>query len=187
MEERTKRRYRSLTDSEWTKVRIHYENDQQRPSLESLARFYDISESNILKRKAREKWQRKEPLAIIADKALEQNAKDVVTEIAQKFRSDLAKDLQPFLEREKSKHIRSQIKRSKAAFKRLDKLATTTESNPQQFTPKNDAFIAKTADTWDQIMRRNLGLSDGTVPNGALQLNILTNHSAVQIAPRKEP
>ncbi len=44
-----------------------------------------------------------------------------------------------------------------------------------------ESLAAATLDKHDQIIRRNFGLNDAAPSTGALSLNVLANHSAVQV------
>ncbi len=170
-----------LSDQEWLKIKAAYEADPTHPSCDELGQTYGIDGSTVNKRAKAESWRRLDGLALATIKRVE-NANTAIIEataanVTEQLTKHLSDTLQPWIEREKVKHIRTQVKRSKLALKQLDAHIDTALT----LTPKDSSFIAKTADTWDNIMRRNLGMSDGAAPAGSLTLNVLTNHAAVQV------
>jgi len=173
----------SLPDSEWIKIRAAYESDPSRPKPQLLAKLYGIHRTTINNRCRAEGWTRRDSLAIATVKAVESQNNAIVeaatANVTKALTQQLTDSLQPWLEKQKTRHIRAQVKRSAIALKQLDR-----HIKPDvDLAPKESQFIAKAAETWDNIARRNLGLTDGTVGAGSLNLNILTNHSAVQINP----
>jgi len=172
-----------LPPETWRKIQAAYELDPSHPTLDHLGRVYGVTESTVCKRARRESWHRKDSLAVQTIQAIERDNKAIVERTAatvtDRLTKQIADTLEPWIAKEKTRHIRTQVKRSKIALAQLDQHI----NRDSLLSPKDSSFIAKTADTWDQIMRRNLGLTDGTVGTGSLNLNILTNHSAVQINP----
>jgi len=176
-----KRPCRFLPPEVWRQIRYAYEQDEDKPSPALLSSRFNASRSAIEKRAWSEKWTRFDTFGKKTMQRLsEQNEQIIETATANVSRSiqaQIEKSLAPWLEREKTKHLKSQIKRARLSLKRIDDLTATSKP----FTPKDESFIAKSVSDWDNIARRNLGLTDGTVPTGGLSLNILTNHSTVAI------
>lgn len=173
--------WRALSTLEWQQIRLAYENDPAKPSMQSLADTYGIDISTVSKYSRAQKWQRSDALAIATIENVK-NANAAIVEqttanVAKQLTQHLTDTLQPWLEREKVKHLRTQIHRSKRALKQLDSHIDPAIS----LTPKDSSFVAKTAETWDNIMRRSLGLNDASPAGTALTLNVLTNHAAVQV------
>jgi len=183
LSDQRKRKYTLLPETDWLKIRAVWETAPDKPTFGSLAKIYGVHRTAIGLRAKSEAWTRKDSLALATIKAVNNQSNAIVEQtaahVAKELKQNLADTLQPWLEREKTKHIKTQIKRSKIALRQLDRHIKPDVS----LAPKESQFVAKAADTWDNIARRNLGLTDGTVGAGSLNLNILTNHSAVQINP----
>lgn len=174
-----------LPDSQWIAIKAAYETDPSRPSPEQLAKIYGVDRTTIDKRARAQSWTRKDSLAIATIKALENENDAIVAKttanVAAQLTQHLSDSLQPWIEKQKTQHLKNQIRRSKLALKQVD---TFLAPGPV-LSPKDSQFVAKTAETWDTIARRNLGLNDMSPVAGSLNLQILTNHSAVQISPRE--
>lgn len=178
-----KRFQATLGDDTWRKIRVAYETEEQKPTPIQLARRFNCSLSAIQKHAWKGKWVRFDSLAKMAVNSISHGQEQIVQAVTNNVHATLAaqleKSLAPWLEREKTKHLKNQILRMKKSFKRIDNFTT---ANPD-LTPKDESFIAKSIETYDTVARRNLGLTDGSVPQSTLSLNILTNHAAVAIAP----
>lgn len=175
--------WKQLSPPEWQAIRLAYETDPKHPNFTTLSKPHNISHSTVAKRAKAEQWCRQDALALATIQRVQNANSAIVEQTAAKVSAQLAQQLsdslQPWLEREKTKHVRSQIKRAKIALKQLD-----AHISPDiALAPKDSSFIAKSAETWDTIARRNLGLNDNTLPAGGLSLSILTNHAAVQVKP----
>lgn len=173
-------------DSLWMRVRVHFETGADRPNFAQLAKLYGLGMSTISKRAKIENWNKQGTLAITTQRAMVQEATRVVKEAASEMGVTLKKQindgLQQFIEREKTRHIKSQVKRAKVALTRLDLLTAPIHEGESPLEAKDESFIAKSIDTYDNIVRRNLGMESGVGGTGAnLSLNILTNHAAVQV------
>ncbi len=174
--------WKQLSTLDWQQIRLAYENDPQRPTMQTLATQYGIDNSTVSKYARAQKWQRKDSLAIATIESVknanaaivEQTTANVTRHLAQQLTDSLA----PWIEREKTRHIKAQVKRSKLALKQLD----DNHLKPEIIlNPKDSSFVAKTAETWDNIMRRSLGMNDSVPTGTGLTLNVLTNHAAVQV------
>ncbi len=170
-----------LSPLEWQQIRAAYEHDPKRPNMCQLARQYGISNSTISKRIKEESWNRHDALALATIKRVKEANTDIVEQTAANVTAQLTKhltdSLQPWIEREKVRHVRTQTKRAKLALRQLD-----YHIKPDLvLNPKDSSFIAKTAETWDNIMRRSLGMNDNVPTGTGLTLNVLTNHAAVQV------
>jgi len=183
LSDQRKGKYVLTPKSEWVKIKAVWETAPDKPTFRALAKIYGFDRTTIQQRAKREGWQRKDSLALATVRAVENESKTIVAETAaivgKQLRADLQNSLAPWLEREKAKHVRTQVHRAKRALKQIDSHVQPTVS----LSPKDSAFIARAADQWDTIARRNLGMNDGSPTAGSLNLNILTNHSAVQINP----
>ena len=85
--------------------------------------------------------------------------------------------LKPWIEREKAEHIRRIVAIAKRGFQRIEKI-WDENAVPEART---ESLVAATLDKHDTIIRRNLGMNEAPSGQGALNLNILTNHSAVKV------
>lgn len=181
---RKRRPQRSLSDSEWFRIQTHYETDPGRIGLRPLAALYDMPEQTVMKRAANYKWQRRDAILVDAKREIEQSTrsaiKQVAAEVSQQIARKTLEDLQPWIERKKRRHIKSLVNLGEKGVARVRKLMN--DSDPT--SPKEEAFTSKTADTWDNIIRRNLGMNDGATFNGSLSVNILTRQAAVQVTPQ---
>lgn len=183
LSDQRKRKYILTPNSEWLKIRAVWESDPTRPTFRSLAKAYGIDKTTISKHAKAESWTRRDSLALATINAVQNDSKALVERTAatvtDRLSKQIADTLEPWLAKEKTRHIRSQIKRSKTALSQLDQHI----SKDSLLSPKDSSFIAKSAETWDTIARRNLGINDASPTAGSLNLNILTNHSAVEIKP----
>lgn len=179
---RKRRAPRKLTDSEWLRIQTHYETDPEKIGLRPLATLYDMPEQTMMKRAAQYKWQRRDAILVDAKREIEQSTRQAIKQVAAEVSQEIARktleDLQPWIERKKRRHIKSLVNLGEKGISRVRKLMK--EADPT--SPKEEAFTSKTADTWDNIIRRNLGMNDGTSFNGSLSVNILTRQAAVQFS-----
>jgi hypothetical protein len=86
-------------------------------------------------------------------------------------------ELQPWIEREKAEHVKRIVTIAKRGFQRIEKI-WDENAVPEART---ESLVAATLDKHDTIIRRNLGMNEAPPAEPALNLNILTNHSAVQL------
>lgn len=170
-----------LTDAQWGTARYQYESDALH-SLLAVANAYNISQSTVEKRAAKESWQKGSKVANGAIIKLQEATEAALTKTADKLAERLGKkweqDMAPWFEREKRAHVQDQIKRAKKRQKLLDSLISKND----KITAKDMANYAKGDDTYDNIKRRNLGMSDGNALAGALTLNVLANQAAISVS-----
>lgn len=173
--------WKQLPQEAWLKIRASYENDPNRPTLVQLAKAFDVHSSTICLRAKAEKWHRNGDLALAVINSVENSSDAIVAQttasVANQLTKHLNETLQPWLEKEKTRHIRTQVRRSKLALSQLDQHISKHIS----LSPKDSSFVAKTAETWDNIMRRSLGMNDSQPVGTNLTLNVLTNHAAVKV------
>lgn len=178
---RKRRAPKKLTDSEWLRIQTHYETDPEKIGLRPLAALYDIPEQTVMKRAAQYKWQRKDAILVDAKREIEQSTRSAIKQVAAEVSEQIARktleDLQPWIERKKRRHIKSLVNLGEKGISRVRKIMKDAKPT----NPKEEAFTSKTADTWDNIIRRNLGMNDGATFNGSLSVNILTRQAAVQV------
>jgi hypothetical protein len=98
--------------------------------------------------------------------------------VAQLAAKEVIAELRPWIEQEKAEHIGRPVNIAKRGLQRIERL-WDQNAVPEART---ESLAAATPDKHDQIIRRNLGLNDAAPSAGALSLNILTNHSLVQVA-----
>ncbi len=173
--------YKLLSHLDWKAIRLAYETDPTHPTATSLALKYGIDQSTVAMHKRKEHWQRSDALALATIKRVENDSNAILEQTTANVTAQLTKHLsdtlQPWIEREKVKHVRTQTRRAKLALRQLDH-----HIKPDLvLNPKDSSFIAKTAETWDNIMRRSLGMNDNVPTGTGLTLNVLTNHAAVQV------
>lgn len=188
-----KRILRPLTKHQWTLLRIQYEQGGDEISYAKLAGEHGVSYSTLTKRAADEGWTKAQELVTKAGKMLAKATDDklaeAVDEAAAKVSKSMLAELQPWIEKEKRHHIKRAIKRSKAAFKRLDRVAEgyqVYDAKREQLvncetTPKDEMAIANAEEKYDSIIRRTLGMNEGSGIGGSLSVQVLTNQAAVSI------
>ena len=117
---------RRLTEQGWIDVRLKYETDANRISLRELADKYHISRSTIFKRAARERWKQNAALVEATRKQIvrkmEAKMEATTTEAAELVTKQVVEELRPWIEREKSEHIRRAVAMGKRGFERIGKL-----------------------------------------------------------------
>ena len=140
-----------------------------------------MSRSTIFKRAAREHWRHNATLVESTRQQIvqkmEAKLEAEVDEVAHVAAKHVIAELQPWIEREKAEHVRRIVTIAKRGFQRIEKL-WDENALPEA---RAESLAAATLDKHDQIIRRNLGLNDAPPSQGYLNLNILTNHSAVQV------
>ncbi len=180
-QDKPRKGWTKLSDTEWRRIQASYENDPDRPTLDSLAAVYGIDSSTVCKRAKTQSWTRNDSLAIRTINRIKEENNAIVEQttanVAQQLSQHLTDSLQPWIEREKARHLKNQVKRSKLALTQLDQHI----DKEIKLSPKDSSFIAKTAETWDNIMRRTLGMNDSVPAGTSLTLNVLTNDAAVQV------
>jgi hypothetical protein len=170
------------TDQEWARIRARYETACPRIGLRQLAKEYELSESTVMKRAAREGWKQaalqvasaRKIVAAATDQAIQLAASDAARAAA----TSIVDQLQPWIEQEKIEHVKSQVERAKRNLRRLDKYVVDDEL----LGAKEEAHYAKSIDIFDNVTRRNLGMSEGSGINGALSVNILAGQAAIAIS-----
>jgi hypothetical protein len=188
-----KRILRPLTPLQWRQARIMFETAGLDVTLASIAQSFDTSLSAVQKRSAAEKWSKGAQLVVDARKHIASATDSAMAKAAEKVGADMAnkiaKELQPWIEKEKRAHIQRAIKRSKRAMKRLDRVsegyqvydAKRGELVDCETTPKDEMSIATAEDKYDGIIRRNLGMNDSTGLDGSLSVRVLTAGAAIEI------
>lgn len=188
-----KRIMRPLTELQWKQARIMFETAGLDTTQAHIAVAFNTSLSSVQKRSAAEKWSKgaqfvadaRKHLATAADAAMSVAA----DKAAQQMATKITKELQPWIEKEKRAHIKRAIKRAKAGFKRLDRVADGYEVYDSkagrlvacETNPKDEMNIAAAEDKWDGIVRRTLGLSDSAGSLGGFSLRVLTGAVAVEV------
>jgi hypothetical protein len=121
----------------------------------------------------REGWKKldsaNKKIIVRASKALE-------AEIENRAADLVADQLAPFIEAHKAKITRRAVKLSNRGLSRLEQL---WRKPPE--AAKSESEGAKTLETFVRVARVSLGMSDGTAGTSPLTLNVLANHSAIQI------
>jgi AcrR family transcriptional regulator len=170
-----------LNEQQWADLRLQYETSVERPTLRQIADKHLISRSTIFKRAAREHWKQSAAIVEAARKQIvqkmEAKMEAATSELAQVAVEEVVEQLQPWIEREKAEHTRRIVAIAKRGFQRIEKL-WDENAVPEA---KAESLVAATLDKHDAIIRRNLGMNESPPAQPALNLNILTNHSAVQV------
>jgi DNA-binding transcriptional regulator YhcF (GntR family) len=172
---------RTLSEGEWTAVRLEYETGNDRLSLRELADKHGISRSTIFKRAARENWEQNAALVAATRKQIvqkmEAKMEAATSEAAELVAKQVVEELQPWMEQEKAEHIRRAVAMGKRGFERIERLWDETEA----VDPKQEQFAASTLDRHDTIVRRNLGMSDNEAASSTLNLAVLTGVGVTRI------
>lgn len=186
-----KRGTKPITEHDWKAIRLRYEGSDI--SQRRLAQELGVSYSTLSHRAMRERWsqsaalvhQAREQVAIKTSEAL-QSAASHAADLAAK---QLIDELQPWIAEQKTQQIKRAIARSTKAQQRLDAIADGTlalDKDGNTLTlpngPKEESFIAQAEDKYDNIIRRNLGMQDGSGFSGALSVNILAGQAAVSVS-----
>jgi DNA-binding transcriptional regulator YhcF (GntR family) len=170
-----------LQPEQWDQVRFEYETSPERPTLRGLADKHRVSRSTIFKRAAREHWKQNATLIESTRQQIiqkmEAKLEAEVDEVAQLAAKQVITELQPWIEQQKAEHVRRAVNIAKRGLQRIEKL-WDENAVPEA---RAESLAAATLDKHDQIIRRNLRLDDAPPSQGCLQLNILANHSAVQV------
>src|SRR5262249_33714294 len=87
---------------------------------------------------------------------MEAKMEAATTEAAQLVAKHVVEELRPWIEREKSEHIRRAVTMGKRGFERIGKLWDGEEP----VDPKAESLAASSLDKHDEIIRRNLGMND---------------------------
>ncbi len=160
----------SKNERDWLKIRLQYETGTM--SQRSLADSLGIPRNTVMQRAIREKWVQRSKL--VRKSALAIDAR-LNASIQRKVEAELA----PWIETEKTKWT-----------KRGHKLAAKGVSRAERYfkrvpvaDARDEANIAKAAETYHRIGRVALGMSDGSPVSGSVNLNILTNQAAIAVAP----
>src|SRR5262249_10009056 len=160
MQSENGQRSRHLSEQEWIEVRLEYETGPDRLSLRELAGKHHVSRSTIFKRAAREKWKQNAALVEATRKQIvrkmEAKMEAATNEAAELVTKQVVEELRPWIEREKSEHIRRAVMMGKRGVERIGKLWDGEEP----VDPKSENLAASSLDKHDEIIRRNLGMND---------------------------
>lgn len=154
----------------WRSLRAEYESSGI--SLRNLAAKHGISISTTAQRSMREHWSQRGKLVAKAARQLES---EVNSAIVQEVRDELA----PWLEERKRIITREAVELSAIGTKRIR--AIWEAESPAD--TKRESEAARTIETLVRVGRTALGMDTGTGLAGAVNVNILANQAAVQIAP----
>lgn len=187
-----KRIMRPLSEDQWRLARAQFESGGLDVTQARIAAVFNTSLSMVQKRSAAEKWSKgaiivknaRKHLQLATDNALAKAAESTGAAVAK----TLMKELEPWIEKEKRAHILRAVKRSKRAFKRIDALTEGYETQDAKTgnvvallpTPKDEMMFANAEDKYDGIIRRNLGMSEGSALGGSLSLRVLTGNVAIE-------
>lgn len=153
---------------DWPALRREFEGGAV--GYRRFAKLRGIPVTTLNQRIMREGWTRN---AIL----VRRTAREIDARLQTKVKQQIEADLAPWIEAEKAKFTKAGIKVAKIGMKRVHKMFKQDRSPD----PKSEAFISKSAETYHRIGRVALGMSDGTAPAMPLSLNVLANHSAIQI------
>jgi hypothetical protein len=137
--------------------------------LREIARNMNVPEGTVLARAKRESWTQQIAAAKIADRP--ELAKQIV-------KSDAINAITPMQSVAAVMEERGERYRERIAGV-SEKVVGHVERLPADEILTRSAQLEKI----DTVARRTFGLNDVTPSSGALNLNVLTNHSAIQILP----
>jgi hypothetical protein len=147
-------------------------------SHRSLAKLEQVSYSTLSQRAMREGWRK---LDTANKKIVAATGKALESEIDRRAAALVHDQLAPFIEKHKAAITKRAVKLSNRGLARLEKL---WRDQPPD-AAKSESEGAKTLETFVRVARVSLGMGDGSPVAPALTLNLLTTHSAVQIAPAR--
>ena len=164
---------RHLNAQEWDEVRLEYETSRERPTLRQLADKHRLSRSTVFKKAAREKWKHNVTLVEAAKKQIiekvDASLEAATTEAAQVAVKEMMAQLQPWIEYQKTEHIKRAVKMATCGFELIERLWEVNQS-PEA---RAESLAAATLDKHDQIIRRNLGMNETQRGSGTLNLDVL--------------
>jgi hypothetical protein len=178
---------RRLTEQGWTDVRLEYETGGNRRSLRELADKHCVSRSTIFKRAAREGWKQQAALVEATRKQIvqkmEAKMEAATNEAAQLVTKQVVEELRPWIEREKTEHIRRAVAIGKRGFERIGKLWDAEEP----VDPKYESLAASSLDKHDEIIRRNLGMDNDEEQRGSGIVSPLSIYSKQTVIGFSQP
>jgi hypothetical protein len=183
------RKHRRLTEQEWERTRAPYENSESRISLAQIAEIYGVAVRTVEGKSAKQGWKRASSLVTQARNEVNRVTAAAIKEGAQVAVKDavrmMMEELQPFLAREKVEQVFRSVARAKAHQARIDRItdgytALDKDGNAVEvpLSAKDIGYVAAAEDKFDAVIRRNLGMSDGTSIGGALNVSILLPRAA---------
>ena len=155
---------------DWPDIQREYETS--RISHRALAKKRNVSYGTLSKRAMRQHWCQK---AKIIRKAVNQLESERPSTMLAAAKNELA----PWIEQKKDEFTREGFT---VANHGVERIKTLFKANKKP-DAKSESFIAKAFETYHRAGRTALGMTDGTSPAGAINLNIMANQAAVQIAP----
>ncbi len=170
---------------DWETLRYQFETGAL--TLRAFAKEHNLPTATLFRRAARGKWKRQVIQIAGAREAVTQRTITAIEAAGSKIESEVVAmgnlvlaDLAPWIESEKRKQVIRAVKRAVEHQERIDSVALTVED------PKGMAMIATAEDKFDAIIRRNLGMSEGTGIGGSLNINILANQASITTAEPNE-
>jgi len=158
--------------SEWLRIRRLYESTPI--SGRALAKQESVSYSTLSQKAMVQKW-RKPPSA--NGKSVAKAASELEAQVEERAQQIVKDQLQPFIEKHKTKITKRAVLLSNRGLTRLERL--WQKNKPSE--AKVEAEAAKTLETLVRVGRVSLGMGDGSPVGGSVSLNILTNQAAVQV------
>lgn len=153
---------------DWKAVRYEYETTEI--SQRKLADKHGISRNTLMQRAMREKWSQ-------PGKMVQRAASKLKASINEKMIAKVQDQLAPYIEREKVKITKRGIRLGNHGLTRIERLWKSQHPT----IAKAEADGARAAETFLRMARTSLGMSDGSAAAGPVNVNILTNRSAVQV------
>ncbi len=155
---------------DWPALRAEYEQSGRVVTHAYLAQRENIPVQTIAKRSMREGWRKQQQIVAKAFSDLEKT-------VDERVNARLREELAPWIDRHKTQFIKSTYSVASNGLKR----ARAYQRSKSQVEPREEANISKAAESYHRIGAAVLGLNNGSAVSGPLQVNILTNRSAVQV------
>jgi hypothetical protein len=173
-----------LSDAQWIEARHQFESDPAKfeQSIRNIMARFDVAERTVRLRIASQGW-RKSASALAENESklheiVRANLEPIGQQIAERIGAKVESDIAPWLEREKLKWTKDTHKLVKSRRRMVQGIVESLED----ITPKDAAYIAKADDTYDQMGRRTLGMSDSGGFSGNLSVQILAGQAAVSVS-----
>ncbi len=175
----------TVVEHDWPMLQHEYESGFV--TLRTFAKERNLPLSTLFRRAANGKWKRKHNAIADAREAITEKTVKAIESVGSEIESEVRAagemvlaDMAPWIESEKRKQVIRAVKRAVEHQERIDSVALTVED------PKGMAMIATAEDKFDSIIRRNLGMSEGTGIGGSLNNNILANQASITTAEPNE-
>lgn len=160
---------------DWEKIRADYETSPDL-SLRKLALKHGIPDGTVRRRAHEHHWAKFVPVlrratasvTNAANKAIEETCAAVARRVEARTIETL-RDLEPWIEEQRARHVKHIVGLSRAGLARLERLYSENEPT----AAKDEQFAAAAMEKHDSIIRRNLGMGDNGTGSTSLNVAVL--------------